>query len=72
MLIGIREASIVPIVGGRALEDIRAELVRLREEKIHAEIPHADRTRGLLRKAMLDTLCDTDRQIPTSFSSTGT
>ena len=61
------EASIVPIVGGRALEDIRAELVRLREETIYVEMPGADRTRGLLRKAMLDIFCDTYRQIPTSF-----
>ena len=45
-----------PIVGGRTVEDIRAELVRIREEEIHAEMPNADRARGFLRKAMLDTL----------------
>ena len=38
------------------VEDIRAELVRLREEEIHAEMPSSDRARGFLRKAMLDTL----------------
>jgi very-short-patch-repair endonuclease len=50
------ERRIAPIVGGRTIEDIRAELVRLREEEIHVAMPNVDRARGLLRKAMLDTL----------------
>lgn len=45
-----------PIVGRRTVEDIRAALVRLRDEEIHVEMPNADRASGLLRKAMLDSL----------------
>jgi very-short-patch-repair endonuclease len=50
-------------VGPRTLEDARDELIRFREEVIHAERPSADRTRGLLRKTMLDSLL---RYRPTS------
>lgn len=51
------------VAGGRTVEDVRAQLIRLREETIHADLPDADRTQGLLRKVMVDTLL---RQRPTT------
>lgn len=45
-----------PVVGARTPEDVRAALVRLREEVIEPEMPQVPRERGLLRRTMLEAL----------------
>lgn len=57
------ELDLPPVAGGRTVEDVRAQLVRLRDEVIEPRFPHVDRTHGLLRKAMLESLL---RHRPTS------
>jgi hypothetical protein len=46
----------LPVAGRWTAEDVQAELVRMREEEIDHDFPDADRSRGFLRKAMLDSL----------------